>query len=62
MLANLVSDALMGLGCMTFSFALMAFTAFLLALRCGLLPGLVEKLKQLGEETPPSEGGGARGQ
>lgn len=60
MLANLVSDALMGLGCVTFSFALMAFAAFLLALRCGLLPGLAETLKQLGAEVSPSEGGGGR--
>jgi hypothetical protein len=59
LLASLVSDALLGLGCVTFSFALMAFGAFLLALRCGLLSGLVAKLKQLATEPPPksNEGG-----
>jgi hypothetical protein len=58
--ANILTDAMMGLGCVTFSFALMAFAAALLALRCGLLPGVSEKLKQLWGEPSPPDGGRGR--
>ena len=55
MFASLVSDAMMGLGCVTFSFAVMAFAAFLVALHCGLLPGLAERLKRFRAAPPPKE-------
>jgi hypothetical protein len=57
MFASLITDAFMGLGCMTFSFALIVLAAFLLALRAGFLPGLSERLKQLWSDSSMKESG-----
>jgi hypothetical protein len=57
MIASLVGDALMGLGCVTFGFAMMAGAALLLALRVGQRPGLKEYLTQLWRNPPPKESG-----
>ena len=60
MTANLVSDAMAGLGCVTFSFALMAFAAVLLAVHSGLLPDLMAKLRQAWTEAPQDEHAGGQ--
>ncbi|AMV24092.1 hypothetical protein VT84_06825 [Gemmata sp. SH-PL17] len=58
--ASLVGEALMGLGCLTFCFALTACGGLLLALHSGLTRGLVEKLKALLAAAPKPQDGGAR--